>query len=535
MAETILFTDVGEGIHEGKLVQWRVAEGEAIKEDQPLCEIETDKAVVEIPSSKTGTVLKLHASVGQIMHVGDSLVTVGQPGESIPAVTASAVSSGHPSSPAAPVTTSSSPTVPVSKPPVSAPTSASLSATSAPKATPAVRKLAQQLGVDLNRVNGSGPGGLVTESDVQSAKSSASKDAQGASSELPASSSQYRQAAAGPSIHPALIKAAPSVRKLAFELGVDLGRVQGSGTGGRITEDDVRNANAPQSTAMSASAPTAASVPASPVSVSVPAPSAATRRIHVVSRPYGTEIRKPFTPVRKIISERLSWSAALPTVTHVDEADVTELWKIREKEKVHADEKGVKLTLLPFVVKAVCKALQEFPDFNASLDDEKGEVVLKKYYDVGIAVDTPIGLMVPVLKDADKKSVFDIAQQVQLLATKAKERSLKADELSGSTFTITNIGSAGGIYATPLINPPEAAILGVMRMQTRPAFAPAKKNATDSKAKPSKSAPKVEARQFLPLCLTFDHRLNDGAAAALFVMEVKKHLENPEGLLVGDI
>lgn len=541
MSETILFTDVGEGIHEGKLVKWLVAEGQAIKEDAPLCEIETDKAVVEIPSSKTGTVLRLHAAVGQIMHVGDKLVTVGQAGEKVDdakeAAGTAAPATNVPALVSAPAATPKSSSAALS--PSAAPTSVMLpSQAAAPKATPAVRKLAQQLGVDLTRVNGSGPGGLVTENDVHAAKSQSSQVEPRAPSTFSAASGQSLTASAATlSIHPALIKATPSVRKLAFELGVDLGRLSGSGNGGRITEVDVQLAKSgpavPASFASSPLAPVASVGATASTPTAVPTPA---RRIHVISKPGGTEIRKPFTPVRKIIAERLTWSAALPTVTHVDEADVTELWKLREKEKARAEDKGVKLTLLPFVVKAVCKALQEFPDFNASLDEEKGEVVLKKYYDVGIAVDTPVGLMVPVVKGTERKSVFDVAQEIQLLSTKAREHSLKMDALSGSTFTITNIGSAGGIYATPLINPPEAAILGVMRMQTRPAFVPEGKGSKAVKsAKTSKPKLNVEARQFLPLCLTFDHRLNDGAAAALFVLEIKKHLENPESLLVGDI
>jgi len=532
MPETILFTDVGEGIHEGKLVKWIVKEGDAIKEDQPLCEIETDKAVVEIPSSKTGTILRLHGQVGQVMHVGDKLVTVGKQGEQVPEEKEAA----GPSNLQAPTTASVPSSAAESKPPaftstsIASGVSPASSVSSSPKATPAVRKLAQQLGVDIGKVIGSGPNGAITDSDVQNAKTKVSPAAVAAGVPvLPSKGSP------GPATHPALIKATPSVRKLAFELGVDLGCVQGSGEGGRITGEDVRNAKSliVQSAGASSPllAPSSQSIGASS-SLSVPA-----RRIHVVSRPGGTEIRKPFTAIRRTISERLSWSASLPTVTHVDEADVTELWKIREKEKVQADEQGVKLTLLPFVVKAVVKALVEFPDFNAALDEEKGEVVLKKYYDVGIAVDTSAGLMVPVLKDADKRSVFDIAKEIQILSIKAREHSLKQNELSGSTFTITNIGSAGGIYATPLINPPEAAILGVMRMQTRPAFAPQtpEKAVKGNPAKPAKSSLAVEARQFLPLCLTFDHRLNDGAAAALFVAEIRKHLENPESLLVGDV
>ncbi len=547
MSETILFTDVGEGIHEGKLVKWLVSEGQLIKEDQPLCEIETDKAIVEIPSSKTGTVLKLHGQVGQIMHVGEPLVTVGKPGETIPETKEAAVSSNLLSSKQSPSTTSAALSQSASAPlgPVSSPSSA-------PKATPAVRKLAQQLGVELSRIAGSGQNGLITENDVKNAQSGpgsapVASDAGVSNASAPSGPSRLSLLSAPSSqsvgvvsllsapVHPALVKATPSVRKLAFELGVDLTRVPGTGPQGHVTEQDVRQAKggakpAAQTQTMS-----------SALSSTVSSGFLSSRRILVSSKPGGVEIRKPFSSIRRIISERLAWSQSVPHVTHVDEADVTELWALREKEKGRAEEKGVKLTLLPFVVKAVTKALQEFPDFNAALDEEKQEVVLKEYYDLGIAVDTPVGLMVPVLREADKKSVFEIAKEIQRLSAGAKGRSLKSDELSGSTFTITNIGSVGGTYATPVINPPEAAILGVMRMQTRPAFAPGseatetKKSKAAKSGKASKTALVVEARQFLPLCLTFDHRLNDGAAAAAFVLEIRKHLENPEGLLIGDV
>ncbi len=546
MAETILFTDVGEGIHEGKLVKWLVKEGDAIKEDQPLCEIETDKAIVEIPSSKNGTVLKLHGQVGQTLHVGNPLVTVGQTGEKLESASTPAPSAGP-----APVSTSSStpssgpsmPTQLTAMPSALIPSASAPS--SAPKATPAVRKLAQQLGVELSRIAGSGPNGLITENDVKNAQgtlpSGLSTNQESVQSILPATlEPSVLSPDSSVSTHPALIKATPSVRKLAFVLGVDLTRVPGTGPQGHVTEHDVRQAkNGVQPTAPTQTTPSLSAAPVSSVSAALHSPSV--RRIYVSSKPGSVEIRKPFSSVRRIISERLAWSQGVPHVTHVDEADVTELWALREKEKKRAEEKGVKLTLLPFVVKAVCKALQEFPDFNAALDEEKNEVVIKKYYDVGIAVDTPAGLMVPVLKEADVKSVFEIAKEIQRLGAGAKERALKADELSGSTFTITNIGSVGGTYATPVINPPEAAILGVMRMQTRPAFAPesestkTKKSKAQKSGKASKTALVVEARQFLPLCLTFDHRLNDGAAAAAFVLEIRKHLENPEGLLIGDV
>ncbi len=499
MADTILFTDVGEGIHEGKLVKWLVKEGDAIQEDQPLCEIETDKAVVEIPSSKTGTVLKLHAEVGATLHVGDALVSVGTPGEK----TVTTRSATTPESTPASDTDKPEPTpVQTQKPMEARPQPAPSGRILAP---PAVRKLATELKIDLSSLNGSGPNGMITESDVRSAKGALpEKQTPQASPTKPMQTVTTSPAA------PGRILAPPSVRKLAFELGVDLNRVKGSGPSGRISEQDVLNFG---------KTPTPASAPQEPPQETAQMPQPA-HRAQVFLKSSGPEIRIPLNPIRKIIAQRLGISAGLPHVTHVDEADVTDLWLLREREKSKALDKGVKLTLLPFVVKAVMKALVEFPTFNAALDEEKQESVLRKYYHAGIATDTPEGLMVPVVRDADKKSVFQIAKEIQSLSELARQKSLKPDELSGSTFTITNIGSAGGIYATPLINPPEAAILGVMRMQVRPAY--------DREGN-------LHPRNFLPLCLTFDHRLNDGAKSARFVAEICKHLENPESLLVGDI
>ena len=525
MPETILFTDVGEGIHEGKLVQWLITEGQSIKEDQPVCEIETDKAVVEITSSKTGTVLKLHAKVGAILHVGDPLVTVGKPGESysenggqtsIRQTTSPDQSAGPSILPTRPTgesqTKNTAPSIAPNNAPAATksiainPSSQNVHPTlTRIQALPAARMLAAELGIRLTEVQGSGPGGLITEKDVKrTAQGTVQEDAKVPAIHLMQIIEQTTPSLVQPTYQ--RILAPPSVRKLAFEYGVDLATLKGTGPAGRITGQDVQNAA--NTSNQRGEVPARATIPDSPV------PS-----VHVVSKQAGPEIRIPISVVRKKIAERMTASCRIPHVTHVDEADVTDLWRLREEEKSKAADKGVKLTLLAFVAKAVVKALIEFPTLNASLDEGTQESVLKKYYHLGIAVDTQEGLMVPVVKNADRLSVFDIAKEIQRLSEEARHRVIKLDELSGSTFTITNIGSSGGLYATPLINPPEAAILGVMRMQVRPVF--------DKEGN-------VRPRNFLPLCLTFDHRLNDGAKAAEFVNEIKKHLENPQSLLTGD-
>ncbi|MEM4389236.1 MAG: dihydrolipoamide acetyltransferase family protein [Candidatus Micrarchaeia archaeon] len=377
MVYVFRFPDVGEGITEGRVVKWLVKEGERVKEDQPLGEIETDKAVVEMPSPKAGIVLRLYVPEGGVVKVGEALAAIGEEGESAPEATA-------PLQPAA-----------------------------RPLATPAVRKLARELGVDLTKIRGTGPAG-------------------------------------------------------------------------RITEQDVRAA----STAPRAPPP-----------------------VHIE----GPVERIPLVGVRKLIAQRMSQSAfTIPHVTHMDECDVTELWKLREGKKALAQAKGIHLTFLPFIARAVILSLKHHPIFNASIDEEKGEIVIKKYINLGIAVDTPDGLLVVVIRNADSKDILELAREMNELSERARERKVSLEELRGSTFTITNIGTLGGIFATPIINPGECAILGTGRIRDAPAVLDGQ----------------IVVRKLLPLSLSFDHRITDGAAAARFVNAIKQHLEDPSLLLV---
>ena len=208
----------------------------------------------------------------------------------------------------------------------------------------------------------------------------------------------------------------------------------------------------------------------------------------------------------------------IPHACGMDIADVTKLVEVREKEKKNFEPKGVKLTYLPFIVKAVAIALKEYPKFNAHFDEEKGELIIRKQHNIGIAVDTPEGLMVPVVKDVDKKSIIEIANDIEHLAEMARQRKLKLDEIRGGTFTITNVGSVGGMYSTPIINPPEVAIMGVHRIKD---MALAVKD-------------KVKVRKAMGISMCFDHRVADGAEATLFMNVVMKHLEDP-GLMLVDM
>jgi len=288
------------------------------------------------------------------------------------------------------------------------------------------------------------------------------------------------------------VLATPATRKLAREMGVDVTKVRGSGSMGRITEEDIKKA-ATQGRATGGQA-TAAS------------PS--------VVRP--NEERVPVRGLRKIVAERMAKSIhTTAQVTHVDEADMTELVLLREAFKGSAEKRGVKLTFLPLMIKAVIPGLKEFPYVNASLDEEAGEIILKKSYNIGIATDTENGLVVPVVKDADRKDVFEIAAEIQQLAAKARSGQLTLDDVHGSTFTITNQGSVGGLFATPIINYPEAAILGTHKISKRPLVRDGK----------------IEIRDVMYLSLSFDHRIFDGAYAARFVNKVIGVIQDPKLLL----
>ncbi|MFH0885125.1 MAG: dihydrolipoamide acetyltransferase family protein, partial [Candidatus Micrarchaeota archaeon] len=333
---------MGEGIHEGTIVKWHVKEGDRVKTDQVLAEVETDKAIVELPSPGEGTLLKVNYSEGQVVKVGEVLLVIGETGESVPVSVAG-----------------ERPTAAIQTAPTSIQSAPAY--TGHHQATPATRKIARDLGVDIEKVPGTGPGGRVTEEDVK-----------GAASGIIFSASGQGQ----PGMQPTARPPAPG-----------------------------RAAGAPEITVQE-----------------------------------GDE-RVPLTRLRKIIAERMVYSKThIPHACGMDYADVTRLGEVREKEKKNFEPKGVKLTYLPFIVKAVAIALKEYPRFNAHFDEENGELVIRKQHNIGIAVDTPEGLMVPVVKDVDRKSIVEIAQDIEHLAALARGRKLKLEDMRGGTFTITNVG-----------------------------------------------------------------------------------------------
>ncbi len=389
MATNFKFPDVGEGIHEGTVVKWLIKEGDKVKADQAMVEVETDKAIVELPAPTSGTVLRRNFKEGEVVKVGEVLVVIGEPGE---------------------------------------------------KAA------------------------------------------------IPKALEKRPEEAPPKPVAPKRVLAAPATRKLARELGVAISKVIGTGPGGRVTAEDVRKA---------------ASEKAPPVPEAVPEAA--------------EEGRVPLSGMRKTIAERMFYSKThIPQACGMDYADVTRLVEVREKEKRAFEPKGIKLTYLPFIVKACAIALRRYPQFNAHFDEEKNEIVFKKQLNIGIAVDTPDGLVVPVIKDVERKSIIDIAKEIKRLAELARARKLKLDEIKGGTFTITNVGSVGGMYSTPIINPPEVAIMAVHRIKVLPLVINGK----------------IEARKVMGISVCFDHRVADGASATEFMNVVKRHLEDPDLLLV---
>ncbi len=387
MSFDFVLPDLGEGITEGEIRKWLVKEGDSIDEHQTVLEIETDKAVVEVPSPKKGIILKINKAVGDIAKVGEILMTIAEEGEAF---------------------------------------KEKQKTEERPKSVSVV--------------------GVLPEEEE--------------------------------------ILATPSVRALAKELDVKLDTIKGSGPGGSITKDDVIEAS---------------------------------KKAKITKDQYGEIERIPLSRLRRTIARNLLLSQRTTAfVTGMDEADITELWNLREREKRLLLEKNIHLTFLPFFIKAVQHAFAEYPMLNASFDEEKEEIIAKKYFNIGIAVDTPEGLMVPVIRDVDKKTIIELAREISELSQKARERKIKIDEMRGSSFSITNFGYFGGIFATPIINYPDVAILGIGKISEKP-------RVKDGQ---------IVIRKIVPLSLTFDHRIIDGVYSAKFLSKVINYLEDPALLFI---
>lgn len=411
------FPDVGEGITEGTIVKWKVKEGDNVEADQILAEIETDKAVVEVPSPQKGTILKLNHKEGEVINVGEVLAVIGEKGQNIGV-----------------------------------------------KEEKKEEKSAHYTG----SVVGFLPEAEDVKTPVKNNKKAISR---------PEDSS---------------VKASPIVRKLAKILNVDLSSIKGTGANGIITEEDVKK---------------------SVCTVKGEEKNSEPRKIKKYDF-FGYVDHVPLKGIRKITAEKMSEAvknAAL--VTNHDHVDVTALAEVREKEKENAAKQNVHLTYLPFIIKATVESIKKHPYVASSV--EENEIIVKKYYNIGVAIDTPEGLIVPVIKGADQKKLYGLANEVNNFVEKGKSRKIDLMDLRGGVFTITNIGVIGSTYFTPIVNYPETCILGTGRIEDKAVVRDGK----------------IVIRKIMPISFTYDHRVIDGAEAARFMNDLRALLENPTSLV----
>lgn len=486
MVREFKLPDVGEGVAEGEIVSWLVETGDPVEEDQPVAEVETDKAVVDVPSPVNGAVAELRAEEGEIVPVGDVIIVFNVEGEEQQQKNDTESEDGDPTDTAETDTDTSSRVF----------------------AAPSARRLARELGVDISAVDGSGPGGRISGSDVRAhAEGSDPKPANNTAETSEATDAERVTEDVSDTTTPRSIPssaadreqtlAAPATRKLAEEHEIDINTVPTDEEhDGQpfVTPEQVRSFAETQQAAQQADA-----------------------RAMQTAGPSEREERIPYRGIRRTIGKQMERSKyTAPHVTHHDEVDVTDLVETRSDLKQVAEEQGVSLTYMPFVMKAVVAGLKEFPYLNSSLDESSDEIILKNYYNIGVGVATDAGLMVPVVDDVDRKGLLQIASEMNERVLKARERSITREEMQGGTFTITNFGAVGGEYATPIINHPETAILGLGEI----------------KEKPRVVEGEVVPRKVMTLSLSIDHRVIDGAIAGQFANTVKRYLNNPSLLLL---
>ncbi len=471
MATEIKLPSLGEGVASGDVLEILVKEGDVVKKDQGVVELETDKATVTVPCPMPGKIVKIMVKEGETVAVGGVIALIE----------AAAGASAPPPAPAkAPPAAAPAPVAPTPPPApvVSAPPPAPIQAPVAPPVAPAPVVSAPVASAPVAQVMTSPIAVAVSDGDV--------------------------------------IPAGPAIRRFAREVGVDLSGVVGTGEGGRITREDVlevvRQAN--QSARSQVQAAAASSTAAAPAA----GKSSADKPGTSAQDEYGPVRIERMTKIRKTIAAQMhkSWSTA-PRVVNFDDADVTELEAFRQSSKDDYASRGIKLTTMPFLIKAVATALRHHPALNASIDVENEQIIYKDYVNVGIAVDSERGLVVPTLKSADRMSIPDIAQGLSTLSAKVRGNDFAVSDLRGGTFTISNLGAIGGTYSTPIINVPEVAILLVGRSRKLPVVM------DDDSIKP---------RLMMPLSLAYDHRLVDGATAARFLNDVIAYLEAPSRLLL---
>jgi pyruvate dehydrogenase E2 component (dihydrolipoamide acetyltransferase) len=426
MAREFKLPDLGEGVHEGEVLAVHVSVGQEVKEGDIILEVETDKAAVEIPSPFSGTVAQIRVKAGDTVRVGDVMMTFGN-GEAAEAV-------------------------------------------------------------EVDQQEDLPPEAVETERAVSSAEAGKPK---------------------GP------VPASPATRRLARELGVDLHGVTPTGSAGLVTADDVRAFAETSKDGVEASA-AGEVIPAAAPAVSIPSPT-----LPDFTR-WGPVERVPFRSLRRATAKQMviAWSQ-IPHVTSQDQVDITKLEAFRQKHKAEIRAEGGRLTMTVFALKAVATALKTYPQFNATLDAEAGEIIIKKYFHIGVAVNTDNGLIVPVVRDVDRKSIKELSIELNDMVEQTRSRKISLDDLQGGTFTITNAGAMGGGYFSPIINFPEVAILGMGQGRLQPAV-----------MDKGNGEPEIVPRLIMPIVLCIDHRVLDGADAIKFLKVVVDALEDPDALLI---
>lgn len=537
--------ELGEGVTEGELVKWLVKPGDSVKADQTICEMMTDKATVEVPTPTAGVVKELLFKPGQVVKVESVLLKLESAATATASASAPAPKAAPALTPSAPAATGGS-TTDVKLPELgegvtegelvkwtvnigdSVKADQTVAEIMTDKATVEVPtpvagvvkefkfKKGEVIKVESVILTLSGATGVAPS--LPQAHKPAAPVAQSNGAHPPQTTAPQMSASAAAGIYPPVaesrVLATPATRRLAREMGVDINGLSGSGLAGRVTREDVLSAQGGKATAASAITTTSGAG-----ATSAGAPSMNFPKPEYKSANAGLEERVDLLGIRKKIAQNMQMSKAIiPHFTLMDEADVTQLVALRESLKDFAEKNGTKITYLPFAMKALISTIREFPQFNASIDDANSQIVYKKYFNIGFATDTPNGLMVPVIKNADQKSILEISKEIIDLSRRARDGKLKPDEMKGATITITNIGSVGGTYATPIINHPEVAILGMYKMTDKPIL------------KPDGSIGFIKSMNYT---ITADHRLIDGAVAANFLKSFFQKIQNPGVLMMG--
>jgi pyruvate dehydrogenase E2 component (dihydrolipoyllysine-residue acetyltransferase) len=454
--------ELGENVTGGDVVRILVKAGDALKKEQPVLELETDKATIEVPSSVAGVVKDLKVKAGDKVKVGQLVLTVDEAAQGAAAEDGGGKAGGAEAESGA------------------KPEAGGAKAPPPQRMSPAAKSHEELAGAEPP------PGEEISES-KQEAPSKVVEITRGAQRPATAPAAAAQASPAGASNVPA----APSTRRYARELGVDITSVEGTGPGGRVSIDDVH------STARAIILGGGGRVPTTPLPD---------------FSQWGEIERVPLRSIRKKTAERLAeaW-ATIPHVTQFDKADITELEKLRQKYSKKAEAAGGKLTITAIALKVIAAALKMFPQFNASIDIAGESIVMKKYVHTGVAVDTDRGLLVPVIRDVDRRSIIDLSVELAAMAEKTKAGKLQPSEMQGASFTISNLGGIGGTYFTPIVNPPEVAILGISRSSTEPVWI------NDA----------FEPRLMMPLSLSYDHRVIDGATGIRFLRWVAEAFEQP--------